>query len=326
MDSNAVPKDVAKAETAGDLGLELEELESIHRIGLDLIEKSSDLDELLDRVLEEYERRLGDLPVEALDGRRHEHGPETSRKLKALIMFATQAVALKAKAAASAELRKRAHALSEANQRLQDVLLEAQTARARLNGVLGALEAGVLLVSAEGTVLKANPAAEALLGVGGEGVLGSPLPPVLSNIPEEGQAEIRLEESAGGRVLLVSRRRVEGAGSDEVLMITDVTQRYRELEERHRLEKLAEVLRTLSVLSHKINNPLTALLGRAQLLTSRAGADPHLVKSAKVIEESALRIADLIRELATVVKEGRQEAVDKVLDTREIGMPEVRGS
>jgi signal transduction histidine kinase len=86
------------------------------------------------------------------------------------------------------------------------------------------------------------------------------------------------------------------------------------------------VLRTLSVLSHKINNPLTALLGRAQLLASRAGADPHVTKSTSVIEESALRIAELIRELAIVVKEGRQEAVDKVLDTGEIGMPEVKGS
>jgi len=32
-----------------------------------------------------------------------------------------------------------------------------------------------------------------------------------------------------------------------------------------------------------------------------------------VIEESAGRIAELIRELARVVKEGRQEAVEKVL-------------
>jgi signal transduction histidine kinase len=96
--------------------------------------------------------------------------------------------------------------------------------------------------------------------------------------------------------------------------LSDVTRRYAELEERHRLEKLADLLRTLGVLSHKINNPLTALLGRAQILRAKAETDPSVAKAAQVIEESAIRIADLIRELARVVKEGRQEAVDRVLD------------
>src|SRR5262249_33607750 len=101
---------------------------------------------------------------------------------------------------------------------------------------------------------------------------------------------------------------------DEVVLLSDVTERDREKDERHRLEKLAEVLRTLGVLSHKINNPLTALLGRAQLLKTNRSADPSILKAATVIEESSQRIADLIRELARVVKEGRQEAVEKILD------------
>jgi signal transduction histidine kinase len=68
------------------------------------------------------------------------------------------------------------------------------------------------------------------------------------------------------------------------------------------------------VLSHKINNPLTALLGRAQILQVQKGNDPGVVKAAAVIEESSLRIAELIRELAQVVKDGRQDALDELLD------------
>jgi signal transduction histidine kinase len=67
-------------------------------------------------------------------------------------------------------------------------------------------------------------------------------------------------------------------------------------------------------LSHKINNPLTALLGRAQILRSRQGVDPQVVKASAVIEDASLRIAALIRELTEVVRDGRQNAVDHLLD------------
>jgi nitrogen-specific signal transduction histidine kinase len=60
-----------------------------------------------------------------------------------------------------------------------------------------------------------------------------------------------------------------------VVLLSDVTARHLELEERHRIERLGEVLRTLSVLSHKINNPLTGAHGRAQILQSGRGPIPR---------------------------------------------------
>ncbi len=107
---------------------------------------------------------------------------------------------------------------------------------------------------------------------------------------------------------------MSGDPGSTVVLVTDVTERNRAVEERVRLEKLAEVLKTLSVLSHKINNPLTALLGRAQILQAQKSAAPGVAKAAAVIEESSVRIADLIRELAQVVRDGRQDAVDDLLD------------
>jgi signal transduction histidine kinase len=164
---------------------DLTELCRIHDVSLDLIERSNNLDELLERVLEEYEAQLEELPNDALDMRADSVPPTTATKLRALTMFASQAAALKA----------------------------------------------------------------------------------------------RVEES----------------------------------EKRHRLERLQEVLKTLSVLAHKINNPLTALLGRAQLLRAYSGADPKVVKTISVMEESATRIADLVKELAGVVKEGKQAALSEPL-------------
>jgi len=106
----------------------------------------------------------------------------------------------------------------------------------------------------------------------------------------------------------------------------DSARRSRELEMRHRLEKRSEVLKTLSVLSHKINNPLTALLGRAQLVRGYPDADPRVKKAVSVIEESATRIAELVRELAGVVKQGKQEAMAELLsmEGEQHEPPEVR--
>ena len=62
-----------------------------------------------------------------------------------------------------------------------------------------------------------------------------------------------------------------------------------------------------------IENPLTALLGRAQLLKMIGSEDEQVAKAVGVIEESARRIAVLIRELAQIVKAGSGERLEEVL-------------
>jgi signal transduction histidine kinase len=61
----------------------------------------------------------------------------------------------------------------------------------------------------------------------------------------------------------------------------------------------------LADLSHKINNPLTSLLGRAQLLRQRGNSDPYVARAAEVIEECSRRIANHLREISSLVKEHR---------------------
>jgi PAS domain-containing protein len=291
------PKRTATGAT-GETLPDLAELCRIHEIGLDLIGRSHDVDELLDRVLDEYESRLATLPSDALDARIGDTQPESARKLRGLVMFATQAAALKEKAVVASELKRRAVMLEESN--------------ARLDGVLAALSSGVILLSADGKVLTANAAARGLAGSTDDKALARI---IAREVPREGEAEIELPMPPGGhRALLIARRAMSGDLGSEVVLLTDVTQRNRDVEERVRLEKLAEVLKTLSVLSHKINNPLTALLGRAQILQAHKSSDPGVAKAAAVIEDASLRIAELIRELAQVVKEGHQDAVDQLLD------------
>ncbi len=318
-----VPEGETSAEVEGILP-DLAELCRVYDVGLEMIERSHDPGELLDRILDEYEKRLAELPGEALDGREAPISRDSAKKLRALIMFATQATALKEKAVAAADQRLRARALEEAKAQLETALEETRVAQRELDGVLAALDAGIMIVDSEGRVRRANRAADELMGRRDEGGDSISAEPVLSHVPRGADGEVRLGgESESGRTLLVARRNLAANDGAEVVLLSDITEHARSIEERHRIEKLAEVLRTLSVLAHKINNPLTALLGRAQMLKAIEGTDPRVVKAATVIEESGARIAELIRELARVVKEGNREAVEKVLD---IGPPSAGGT
>ncbi|HXV77499.1 MAG TPA: histidine kinase dimerization/phospho-acceptor domain-containing protein [Candidatus Polarisedimenticolaceae bacterium] len=75
------------------------------------------------------------------------------------------------------------------------------------------------------------------------------------------------------------------------------------------LQDQRETWERMAALSHKINNPLTSLIGRAQLLRHRHGNDEYVRHAAEVIEESSRRVADYLRELTGLVKERQQEIV-----------------
>jgi len=77
-------------------------------------------------------------------------------------------------------------------------------------------------------------------------------------------------------------------------------------------EALATLFGELSRQCHKINNPLTSIMGRAQMMEMKLkrGSDEQLVKSVTVIQESAKRVAGLIQELANLVCQARKEYVE----------------
>jgi PAS domain-containing protein len=295
----------------------LAELCRIHNVGLEMIDRSHDMDELLDRVLEEYERRLEALADETL-GRGAPPSYEEAQKLRALIMFATHAAALMDKAETSTALRRWADQLQRMNEELERALVEQARVRRRLDEVLETLDAGIMVVGADGRIENANRAASALTGVGAEELVGKRAVPYLGAVGRGADGEV--VRNGGGEdktVMLVARRDLPSEPQGEVVLLSDITERERRVNERHRLEKLDEVMRTLAVLSHKINNPLTSLLGRAQILLMQENAGPQVEKAATVIDESARRIADYIRELARVVREGREEALEELLAMHE---------
>lgn len=286
------------------LDRELAELCANHDVSLELIERSHDMDDLLDRVLDEYERRLARIPAEALDCRGAECARVEDPGLRGLIRFAAQATALKEKAKNATELRRS---------------LEAQRqARRRLDEVLAALDAAILVVGDDGRIRHANRAAGALTGRGADDLVGRPAGTWLGAVGRGADGEVELDSAGEARrTMLVSRRTLEDGSGGEVVLLNDVTERDRRQDERHREEKDAALFHALGVLSHKINNPLTSLMGRAQILQMQEGQDPQVRKAAEVIESCSRRIAGYIRQLALVIEEGRSGDLERLLQLPE---------
>lgn len=292
---------------------ELEDLCRLHDVSVDLIRRSDDVEDLIEGVLDEFERRLDRLPRESLGNTPEQH-PEAADDpgLRTLRRFAGQAVALKSRAESTSVLRAQTRALEASNARLVEVLRAADETTQRLDSVLEAIDTAIVILGADGTVLSANRAAADLTGESSlEGLDGTRL---TGDVAPMGDGEIHWRCRDGSRrVLLVSRRVVCRGTGDEVLVLHDVTERDRAVAERHRNDKMAELLRAVGVLAHKINNPLTALLGRAQILRMGPSDEARTVKAAKVIEESGKRIAALIHELAVVVRTGDVDHLEQVL-------------
>ena len=85
-----------------------------------------------------------------------------------------------------------------------------------------------------------------------------------------------------------------------------VAEKYGEVEELRALAasyeaKFEEVAELITRVRHEINNPLTGVLGQAQLLL-REDLPDRARKRAESIEEMAIRIRDIVAELRQIQK------------------------
>ncbi len=281
---------------------DLEELCKVHSISLELIRRSHNLDDLLDVILDELERRLEEIPGHAL-GNGGEPGLSVrdNARVKALITFAGQAAELKVKA--------------EFNHDLHHALADAEAGRDRLRGVIDSVAAGIVVLDSEGKVLIANRAVAELIGRGPDQLIGEPFESWLGQVGAncDGEIHVRMPE-VGLRVRLVSRRELAGAAGGEVVLINDITERDRIVKERHYKEKMHGLMQTIGMLTHQINNPLTSLLGRAQILRMKADGNEDVLKAASVIEESARRISGLIQDLSGLAHIDDREELEDLID------------
>ncbi len=177
--------------------------------------------------------------------------------------------------------------------------------------VLNLMDTGVVVVGRDGLVASTNAAASKLLSVEADELLGKTLgswTETSKNAENEGTAPA---PGSPTRRLRVRRRTIDPTGAGVTVFLIDLAEPTSS-EALARLRQLEGTLRELSTISHDISNPLTALLGRSQILKATSQGDPRVEKAAHVIEESASRISELARELSRTLRDGRQQAVDSI--------------
>ena len=125
----------------------------------------------------------------------------------------------------------------------------------------------------------------------------------------------RKDGSTGYCELLVSPLR-DGAGKTVGFRVVnrDITERKRMEEEKRQLELKAQVASRLASVgelaagvAHEINNPLTGVIGYAQLLMEREDLPADIRQDLATINEGAQRVAGIIQRLLTFARQTKPE-------------------
>ncbi len=109
-------------------------------------------------------------------------------------------------------------------------------------------------------------------------------------------------------------RDAKGKPTGLLAVLRDITRRKRAQEERRELELKAQVASRLASIgemaagiAHEINNPLTGVVGYAQLLLSRPDLPPDIKADLTIINDCAQRVADIVRRLLTFARQTKPE-------------------
>ncbi len=97
-------------------------------------------------------------------------------------------------------------------------------------------------------------------------------------------------------------------------IMRDVTERKRAEEERRQLEqraylasRLASIGEMASGIAHEVNNPLTGVIGYAQLLSGRQDLPDDIRRDLQIINEGAQRVAGILKRMLTFARQHRPE-------------------
>lgn len=194
---------------------------------------------------------------------------------------------------------------------------------------------GVIATDALGKVYRMNPVAEELTGWRRDEAVGKPISEVfnvlleadrrpldstvnriLQGEPAAGRGEQRLLVSRSGKELPIGEsaapiRNRHGDTVGVVLVFNDQTaakvaaQRLHDSEQRLRQhEKLGAIGQLAGGVAHDFNNQLTGILGFAELLSTKL-SDPKHLRSTGYIIKSALRAADLTKQLLSFARKAK---------------------
>ncbi|HOT91825.1 MAG TPA: PAS domain S-box protein [Anaerolineae bacterium] len=195
----------------------------------------------------------------------------------------------------------------------EQLLAQIQAQARQVQDIIDTVPEGVLLLSARGWVLLANPVAESLLESLGVDVntqltqLGNrPLSELLTSPPQG----LRHEVTVGDRFLEIIARPVANGPEPEqwVLVIHEATQERAVRQQLERQERLASLGQLAAGIAHDFNNILAGIVLYSQISLRMPSLSPQLRERLTVIVEQAHRAADLIDQILDF---GRRAVLDR---------------
>jgi two-component system NtrC family sensor kinase len=202
------------------------------------------------------------------------------------------------------------------------VLSEAQLEAAKRDWerTFDAIRDGILLLDNRGVVVRVNRAMKEWVGRDYAGIVGRSVEYVLGGSGAELVRRILEGSNVSGAAAIpglegrfeVSAWYRYGPDSNpegSVVVVADVTEKERLREQLLHAEKLSELGELISGIAHELNNPLTAVLGYAQILELKT--EGKFGKELRHLREESLRASRIVRNLLTFARRGedRREAL-----------------
>jgi PAS domain S-box-containing protein len=202
---------------------------------------------------------------------------------------------------------------------------------------------GVVVLNMQNRVVDLNPAAERLAGCTGPEALGLPAEQIWANWPSQSVLSKSASSVVEGLVLTCAGEQRtfnlhintiaddKNRALNKVVLLIDITERRRAEEESRRLREKAEMSSRLAAtgemtagIAHEINNPLTGVLGFAQLLAKRQDVPEDIRKGLRIIADGSNRVKGIIRRMLTFARPtepmrtgtGMNELIGTTLDLR----------
>jgi len=211
---------------------------------------------------------------------------------------------------------------------LDRVLDVAEAEQGRFRAILDSMPHAVLLTDASFQVVSANASAELLLArlgtdpaaalrsVGDLDLVGLSYD-VLAGRREEAEGEARLADGGSLEVAVAPWRDASGRADGLVLIMLDVTTTRRLREQITQSEKLSSLGRMIAGVAHELNNPLTSVIGYAQLLRTMPPGEKfaeRLDTIRKEAERCRRIVQSLLRFARTPTPERRPFSLNEVVD------------
>ncbi|MBF0486630.1 MAG: PAS domain S-box protein [Nitrospirae bacterium] len=167
--------------------------------------------------------------------------------------------------------------LEEKNRQLEKALYNTEEAEDYLKGILESLSESIIVIDPAGDITMFNKAAEKLIGMSAEDVIGRPFDGLGIKFESDG-TDTFLKTRKKTHNVFMSRSNVSdsrGSVRGQVIMIQDMT-RIKELEShQERNKRLIAMGEMAAQIVHEIRSPLCSIELYASMLENELGSSPH---------------------------------------------------